>query len=162
MTRVGQNYRMTYPFTTFTLREEDIGIVFPLIQAIGTDIDLSRWDNFARHFIDKPTSGARGIIGLRSAAGYVSGLFIYRVEHDLRHGTVLAIDLFTALDLFNEERAVRALMQGTDAKARELNCKATRVRVNTAQPSLAHHLAAANYRPAATLFCSVIERKPLN
>jgi len=153
---------MTHPFTTFALRAEDIGIVFPLVRAIGTEIDLSRWDSFARRIIAAPTAAACGIIGLRSAAGYVSGLFIYRVEHDLRHGTVLAIDLFTALDLFNEERATRALMQLADAKAHELNCKATHIRVNTAQTSLTHHLTAANQHPEATLFCSVIERKPPN
>ena len=53
-------------------------------------------------------------------------------------------------------------MQVADAKARELDCKATQIRVTTAQVSLARHLLAANHRPEARLFCSVIERNPPN
>lgn len=152
---------MPHPFTTFALGPEDIAVAFPLVRAIDVDIDLPRWRSFARRMIDAPPSSACGAIGLRSAAGYVCGLLIYQVEHDLRHGTVLAVDLFTALDLLNEERAIHALMQVADAKSRELNCAATYTRIGATQKSLAEHFAAAGHRHEAMLFLKVVESTPL-
>ncbi len=148
---------MVPPFTTFALGLEDIAVVFPLVRAVGGNIELAQWRTFARRIIDVPAGSASGAIGLRSPAGYVCGLVVYRVEQDLRHGPVLAIDLFTALDLVNEERAIRALMQLADAKARELNCAATHIRIGASQKSLIPHFAAAGHSQEATLFCKAVE-----
>ncbi len=148
---------MAPAFTAFALGPEDIAVVFPLVRAVGGDIELAQWRSFARRIIDVPAGSASGAIGLRSAAGYVCGLVLYRVEHDLRHGPVLAIDLFTALDLFNEERAIRSLIQLVDAKARELSCAATHIRLGTSQKSLIPIFAAEGHNQEATLFCKAVE-----
>ncbi len=150
---------MAPPFTTFALRPEDIAVVFPLVRAIDADIDLARWRSFARRMIDAPAAWPSGAVGLRGAAGYICGLFIYRVEDDLRHGTILAVDLFTALDILNEDRAIRALLQVAEAKARELNCAATHIRIGTSQKSLALHFTAAGHIQEATLFCRPVESR---
>lgn len=157
---IGESAAMPSSFTTFALRAEDIAVAFPLVRAIDADIDLGRWRSFARPMVDAPATSACGAIGLRSTAGYICGLLIYRAERDLRHDAVLAIDLFTALDLFNEERAIRALLQVADEKARELNCAVTHIRIGAAQASLAQHFAAAGHRPEATLFCKAVELRP--
>lgn len=152
---------MPQPFTTFALGPDEIGVVFPLVHATAADIDLPRWRSFARRMIDAQARPAYGAIGLRNAAGYICGLLIYRAEHDLRHGAVLAVDLFAALDLLNEERPIRALMQVADAKARELNCAATHIRIGTSQKSLAEYFAAAGYSQEAILFCKTVEPRPV-
>lgn len=153
---LGESGFMPSPFTAFALGPQDIAVVFPLVHAVAADIDLPRWRRFAERMLAPPG----GALGLRGAAGYVCGLLLYRVEHDLRHGMVLAVDLFTALDLVNEERAAHALMHAAEAKARELGCAATHIRTAAAQPALAALLAAAGHAPEAAVFCKALGPMP--
>jgi hypothetical protein len=149
---------MARSFASFTLSPDEVGVVFPLVNAVLPDVELATWQSFARHFTDKPPATQRGAIGLRNAAGYVCGLLIYRTTRDLRYGSVLAVDLFTALDLVNEEAAALTLLEAAEAKARELACSATFIRLDVAQKALLQRFVARGLRPAASLFCQQVGR----
>ena len=97
--RLSHDAAMVKAFATFTLTADQVPVVFPLVHATAPEIDLGRWRSFAHPLVDDRSAGALGAIGMRNEAGYVCGLLIFRVERDLRHGAVLAIDLFVALDL---------------------------------------------------------------
>lgn len=147
-----QHGAMAKSFSTFALAAEQIAVVFPLVNAAAPEIDLARWRSFAAALTDGRAARSSGAIGLRNEAGYACGLLIYRVEHDLRRGAVLAIDLFVALDLVRDEDATRALLQVAEAKASELHCAALHVRSDVAQKALCDRLTAAGHRKEATLF----------
>lgn len=147
---------MARSFSAFTLTAEQVALVFPLVHAAAPEIDLGRWQNFAHPLVDGPAPSSSGALGLRNAAGYVCGLLIFRAERDLRHGMALAIDLFVALDLVNDEEATHALMQAAEIKARELQCAAVHIRLGAAQKALADRLAAAGHCREATLFCKAV------
>jgi hypothetical protein len=144
-------YAMTRSFSSFALAPEQTAVVFPLVHAAIPEITLDAW----RGFLRAQGEGA-GALGLRNEAGYICGLLLFRAEHDLRHGRLLAINLFIALDLVNEEEAASALLHAAEAKARELGCAATHIRVDAAQKSLAQRFSAAGYRNEADLFCRAI------
>ena len=132
-------------------------MVFPLVNATAPEIDLARWRSFVGPLTDGAASAGSGAIGLRNGAGYVCGLLIYRRERDLRHGAVLAVDLFVALDLVNDHEATEGLLQAAEIKATELHCGAMHIRSDATQRKLSNRLAAAGYRKKASLFCKAVE-----
>jgi hypothetical protein len=152
---------MTRSFSSFALRPDQTALVFPLVRAAVSGVDLETWQGHVRSLGDGMPSRPSGTLGLRNEAGYVCGLLVFRVDQDLRHGRVLAISLFIALDLVNEEEAAGALLQAAEAKARELRCAAMHIRLDAAQKSLMHRFAAAGYRNEVHVFCRRMESGPL-
>jgi hypothetical protein len=153
---------MARSFTSFTLTKDDIGAVYPLVHTTVPDVDLGKWQRFAGRLVDDGMPASDGVIGLRNGAGYVCGIFAFRVDHDLRHGTVLAIDMFIALDLVSEDEATRALLQAAEAKARDLKCTATHIRLDTTQKSIADRLAATGHHRECVVFCKRLEPTTTN
>jgi hypothetical protein len=151
---------MTRSFTSFALTRDDIGAVYPLVHSTVPEVDLGRWQSFARRLVGEEALASRGAVGLRNAAGYACGLFAFHADRDLRHGAVLAIDLFIVLDLVSEDDATQALLHAAEAKARELNCSATHICVDAAQKSIADRIAAAGHRREGALFCKRLEPAP--
>jgi hypothetical protein len=131
------------------------------VNAIAPEIDLARWRSFALPLIGREAPSAGGAIGLRNAAGYACGLLVFRVERDLKHGTVLAVDLFVALDLMNEEEATRALLLAAEAKAAALGCCALHIRSDISQKALRQRFAAMGHRTGAHLFCKMVASSAL-
>jgi hypothetical protein len=151
---------MMRSFASFALTRDDIGAVYPLVHAVAPDIDLVAWQSFARRLADAEAPVPSGVIGLRNAGGYVCGLFAFRIDRDLRHGGVLAIDLFIALDIVNEDEAIQALLDAAEAKARELNCTRTHIRIDVVQKSIADRISGAGHRREAALFGKRLEPGP--
>jgi hypothetical protein len=151
---------VTKSFTSFALTRDDIGAVYPLVHSTVAEIDLATWQNYARRLVGEPAPAAGGALGLRNAAGYICGLFAYRADRDLRYGSVLCIDLFIALDLVGEDEATKALLDAADAKARELNCAATHIRVDAAQKSMADRIAAAGHQRQSSVYCKALGPTP--
>ena len=103
-----------------------------------------------------------GAVGLRNGAGYLCGLLIYHAERHLRHGKVLSVDLFTALDVTGVAAAANALLTAAEAKAAELGCSATHILIDGAQRYLAETIAKAGHRSEAKLFCKQLAATPPN
>ena len=151
---------MTRSFASFALRKDDIGAVYPLVQTTAPEVDLATWQSFARRLVGEDMPSSSGAVGLRNAAGYVCGLFAFRADRDLRHGPVLAIDLFIALDIVSEAEATQALLHAAEAKARELNCRATHIRLDATQKSIADRIAGSGHCREAALFRKRLEPGP--
>jgi len=147
-------------YIPFALEARDVATVLPLVHTAAAGIDLARWRNFVQRIIDAQRPSRAGAVGLRGPDGYVCGLLIYRLECGLRHGLVLAVDLFTALALRHQERAIHALIQVAEVKAHELDCAATRVRIHASQKSFAEHFMAAGYAQEAVLFSKAVDARP--
>ena len=147
---------MVRTFTTAALTSNEIGPAFTLISVASPEIDLAAWKNYVRPMIDGPAPQLASAITLRNEGGYLCGLLTYRSERDLRFGTVLAVDVFCAVDVINEDAATRALLEAAEEKARELRCAAVYVRLDQSQSSLARCFTAAGHRPQAQLFCKPI------
>lgn len=144
---------MARAFTTSSLAAEDVDVVFPLIHAALPDVSLATWRDFARGFVGLPSPYPAGAIGLRNEAAYLCGVLTYRIDRDLRHGTVLSVDIFAALDVTGEEAAMRALLLAAEAKAHELRCGVARIQIEGSAGGRAQRLAASGYRQQASVFC---------
>jgi hypothetical protein len=152
---------MIRSFTAAPLTAEDIAVAFPLVHAALPEIDLALWRSFARGIVDLPSPYPAGGACLRNEGGYVCGVLTYRIERDLRHGTVLNVDLFAALDVTGEEAATRALLQVAEGKARDLHCPAIRVTIEKSGATLTRRLRTSGYRPEATIFCKPLDDTPI-
>jgi len=58
----------------------------------------------------------------------------------LRAGPILSVRLFTAMDVANSLRPVRALLDAADAQARELDCNLVQIHLGSNQARLASRL----------------------
>jgi hypothetical protein len=150
--RAATSIAMVRAFTTSSLAAADVDVAFPLIHAALPDVTLATWRDFARGFVGLPSPYPAGAIGLRNEAGYLCGVLTYRIDRDLRHGTVLSVDIFAALDVTGEEAAMRALLQAAEAKAHELRCGVARIQIDGHKGARAQRLVASGYREQASVF----------
>jgi hypothetical protein len=77
---------------------------------------------------------------LARLGGCFCGVFAYRVARDLLIGPILAVYLFTAVDVANSLRTIRALLVAAETRALELGCTAVRIRLCNGQAELASRL----------------------
>jgi hypothetical protein len=153
---------MTRVFTAASLTSADSAPAFPLVQAAFPGLEFGPWRTFAARLLGEAEGARSGAVGLRSEARYLCGLLIYRAERHLRHGKVLRVDLFTALDVTGEAAAANALLTAAEAKAVELGCSATHILIDGAQRRLAETIAKAGHRSEAKLFCERLAAAPPN
>jgi hypothetical protein len=149
---------MTRSFAVAPLTSNQIALAFPLVQAVMPEIDLMRWRSFVGPFVAGEAAASSGAMVLSNEAGYLCGVLAYRRDRDLRHGAVLAVDLFTAMDLVRDQAAVQTLLEIAQMKAQELHCTATQIRIDCAQRLLAERFQAAGHRPSAMLFYKEVDR----
>lgn len=121
--------KMPRTFTAKTLSADQAAQAFPLIQTIVPSISLEHWSDFVRlvNRPQAPQARQAGIMTVQSERGYIHGLFCYTVGVDLRHGPVLSIENFVALDLVERELAVKALVNAMEKMAHRLDCRAIHV-----------------------------------
>ena len=133
-------YSMSVFLQAAALSDDEVPQAFPLIQATWPGADLTAWRSFVRFFNDRTAAGQAGVLALRDPAGLICGVLAYRLDRDLRVGPLLAIQLFTAVDLVNSRRTVRALLDAAEARASELDCKAVQIRLYGDQTGLTSRL----------------------
>ena len=110
------------------LVERQVDQAFPVVQAIQPGTSIEAWRAFARRLIAEPERG--GVMTVQ-AAGYIYGLFSYRVEPSLQYGDVLVVENFAVLDLFSPAAAASALVKAMDELAKRRGCGA----IHTGLPS---------------------------
>jgi hypothetical protein len=128
---------MRRPLDATNLHAADIEPAFALIQALHPALTLEHWRSFATPFVGQEPLARSGLVGVRNEAGYLCGLFVYRVESDLAHQRAFIVDVIAALDVVDVKFVARAMMAVIQATARRLDCKVARVRVNRNQAGLA-------------------------
>jgi len=115
----------------------EIEPAFALSQALHRSQTLDNWRTFASPLVDQKRLAQCGLVGVRNEAGYLCGLFVHRVEADLAHGQAFIVDVIAALDIVGPQYVIREMMEAAQAKAQQLGCGITRVRVTRDQTALA-------------------------
>jgi hypothetical protein len=131
---------MNVSFHVTALSGDQVPRAFPLIQATWPDAQLSAWQSFVEFFNDQAVTKASGVLALHDSSADICGILAYRRDWDLRAGQILAIHLFSAVDLVNSLRTVRALLDVADRRALELGCNAIQIRMHNDQLRLASRL----------------------
>jgi hypothetical protein len=115
-------------FAIVGLAGEQVARALPVIQATWPGIDLPAWQRFVLSFADAAGTSC-GMVALHDGSGTVCGVLAYRRDEDLRGRATLAVPLFTAIDLANSPRTVRALLDAAEALAAELRCGQVEIRL---------------------------------
>ena len=131
---------MRRPLDATNLNASDIEPAFALIHALHPGLAVDDWRRFASPLVDQAPSARSGLVGVRNEAGYLCGLFVYRVEADLAHEHAFIVDVIAALDVVDVMFVIRAMMSMIEATARRLDCGITRIRVKRNQVGLGLHL----------------------
>jgi hypothetical protein len=137
-------------FEIVGLAGEDAARALPVIQATWPGVDLPSWERFAGGFADSAQRRA-GMLALHDAAGTLCGVLAYRRDQDLRGRATLAVPLFTAIDLANSPRTVRALLDAAEALASELTCAHVEIRLYEEQGEFVARLRELGLTPDASL-----------
>jgi hypothetical protein len=161
MVRLGQilsgRRHMSVSFTISALSNDQVPLAFPLIQATWPNADLASWLSFVAFFDDPAAAAGSGVLALRDPAGCICGVLAYRLDRDLQAGLILAVHLFTAIDLANSLRTVRALLDAVELRGVELGCTGLQIRLHSDQPELAQRLRALGLAFEGGVFWKKIE-----
>jgi hypothetical protein len=153
---------MARTFNIIELSGERLSVAFPLVSAALPDVALANWRAFVAPFA-AGAGPAGGVLGTVGEGGYLCGLLVYRLDRDLRHGAVLEIDLFIAVDLVDRAAAIRGLIGASEAKASELGCRLVRIRLGADHLGIAADLGRSGYQPDAQLLAKPLDSaRPVN
>lgn len=148
---------MDVSFHAAALSDDQVLQAFPLIQATWPEADLASWRSFVSFFSSRPAAEGSGVLALRGPGGTICGVLAYRPDQDLRAGPILAVHLFTAVDLVNSLRTVRALLEAAEVCALEMGCSCVQIRMYGEQTRLASRLRTLGLSSEAGLFWKKID-----
>ena len=103
-----------------------IAQALPLAQTLRSDLTLAEWNAFCRERLDRTDSGT-GMDIVTDGDGYLLGLVAYQIRTDLRHGRVLNVDPFIAMDVYGRDRACEMLLDHIEGLATAGTCGAVHV-----------------------------------
>ena len=125
-------------FAARDLAPAEIPYALPLVRATWPAMDHNAWRDFTVSFCADSTLNP-AITALSDPGGGLCGLFASRID-DLRGKRVLAVPLFTVIDIGNSLEPVRALVAAVEAKAADSNCSAIDIRLGQGQAGLRKRL----------------------
>jgi hypothetical protein len=149
---------MNMSFHVAALSGDQVKLALPLIQATWPGADLASWGRFVAFFTEPAATTGSGVLALHDRAGHICGVFAYQLDQDLTVGPILAVQLFTAVDLVNSLGTVRALLDAADLRALELGCAGVQIRLYHDQAGLTSRLRRLGLSPQAGLLWKQIDR----
>lgn len=103
----------------------------PLAQGLRSDLTLDDWERFCTLMLTKDDDtrqdSFKGMDCVVDENDYLLGLAGYEVRPDLRHGRVLSVDPFIAIDLYGRDQAAQQLLIRMDRLAEEQDCTAVHI-----------------------------------
>lgn len=108
-------------FTINPLDRRRVDQAWPLVQTGRAASDQRSWQDYACQLLAGTDSGIRTVAGDH---GYIHGLYAFQGLPSPRHGKVLQVDMFLALDLIDPEGAIDLLLDDMDKVGHELGCRA--------------------------------------
>jgi len=122
------------------------GTVFPLLREAIPALTLPAWLRFARRITAPRQAGQSGIkVARRLPRPMPCGLFIWRRNEDLEHGSVLVAEHLVAIDLLDPEPVMACLVRELEALAQRLGCGGIRTMVIRPDAPIATRLLAAGH-----------------
>lgn len=145
-------------FILARLEPAESHLAYPLIRESAPGVTLPAWNRFVRRTASVRFSAREGVIAARrSGRDFPSGLFCYRRENDMQHGTVLTADHVVAVDILDPRPLLDALLREMDALAKRHGCVAVRAFVHQGSTDVTGSFIDAGHRvDGATMFKRLI------
>ncbi len=112
---------MSDRFTVKPLDLRRVDQAWPLVQTGRAANDRESWRSYAAALLAMADGGIRTVEGEH---GYIHGLYAFQALPSPKHGKVLQVDMFLALDLIEPEAAIDVLLADMDVIGAKLECKA--------------------------------------
>jgi hypothetical protein len=154
------NRSMRTSFNAIALSRDLIPETLPLIRATWPNVDLAMWRGYVQFFSGQAAPKISGVNGLCDSSGCYRGLYAYQLERDLLLGPLLAVHLFTAVDITNSPRTVKALLDCVEARAFDSGGVAMRIRLSGRQMEMASRLRALGLTADNGQFYKSVELRP--
>lgn len=147
---------MSEPLTAAELAPADLAQALPLLRVTWPELDLPAWRAFAADFRSADKAEAC-ITGLFDSAGGLCGLLASRVDHILGAGRVLAIPVFTAIDIANSLAPARMLFDLARAQMTEHRCNSLQIHLTSTQRELTKRLRPFGLRHSGALYSTTAD-----
>lgn len=135
------------------LQRSEISTAFPLARLLAPALGLPAWQHFARELTGGGAQADHGVLTAEGEGGYLCGLVIYRVIHDLRHGRVLTADHVIALDMVDRNPVAAAVLAALETLSSALGCDALHTSLEAPQKGLRAVWESAGHHTEKTLLC---------
>jgi len=123
---------MPSDFIARPLRPAQVMQAYPLVQALDPGLSRDEWRAFAAEICDaRPGTEVSGIMTLQTVVGYIHGMFVHRLQRDLRQGLQLQVDHLITFELPGRLSALHAALRVIEQLAREQGCDAVNVNMPT-------------------------------
>lgn len=139
-------------FSAGPLREADIARAYALIQVMTPEIGLAAWRRFALPLV-RGKAARKGIVALHGDRQYLCGLFVWRIDQDLRHGRTLVVDYAIGLDMVSQDAVTMALVDAIEDAARRLKCGAVHSHVGSARGPVPDRMSRTGYQTEGVVLC---------
>jgi hypothetical protein len=125
----------------------DIRPLFPVMRMAEPDLNLRTWLGYCR-IVTRAKAGARAgiMVARRRGHSLPCGAVHYRLDRNLRHGRLLTVEHFIALDLLYPHAVLAALFKALDEVAAECGCTAIRSIVHESGADTLDKLRVAGHR----------------
>ena len=149
---------MNFSFHTGPLSTNFVAEALPLVQATWPGTDLASWRRYLEAFSSKPAAEG-GVLAMRDSSGHLCGLITYSLYRPLGPEPILAVPLFTVVDLGNSLQAVRILLGAAERQASALDCTDLEIRLDRRQSQLANRLRSLGLSTGASLLGKTVPRQ---
>lgn len=121
---------MSDHFVVKPLTRERIPQAFVLVSIFDATLSLDAWCHYAAAIVESADKGpARGIMTVQSQRGYIYGLSVHELKHDLRRGRILEVENFVVVDMVDARPAAGLLLESLEKIAREQQCHCMSLRL---------------------------------
>ncbi|MCG8357831.1 MAG: hypothetical protein MI920_19880 [Kiloniellales bacterium] len=98
---------------------------FPLVQLAMPNCTLEAWQDYALSHLSPAGLRDSGILCAEDERGYILGLLVFQLHHDLTEGNSLLVKKLIVQDQFQSARrdVAMALIQAVEAMADETHCR---------------------------------------
>jgi len=118
------------------LDQAQVTAAYPLARLLVPNLDLETWRRFVAQIAAASPAEERGILIAVGEGGYLCGLVVYRIGHDLRHGRVLNADHVIGIDIVDRGSVAGALLAALEELSESLGCEAVQTGIDAPQESL--------------------------
>ena len=121
---------MSDHFVVKPLTREGIPQAFVLVSMFDASLSQDAWLHYATAIVESADYWlARGIMTVQSHRGYIYGLSVHDLKHELRRGRILEVENFVVADLVGARPAAGLLLESLEGIAREQQCHCMSLRL---------------------------------
>jgi hypothetical protein len=114
---------MSDHFVVKPLTRAGIPQAFVLVSIFDGTLSQDAWCHYATAIVESADNGlARGIMTVQSQRGYIYGLSVHDLKHELRRGRILEVENFVVVDMVGAKTAAGLLLESLEGIAREQQC----------------------------------------